>query len=53
MRPVAAQELVRLSELVWSEFESARLHHVADSPVEFAARLAGLESEIELETLAE
>lgn len=49
----AARELIRLQETVSPEFESAWIHHVADWPIEFAAALAGVESEIELETLAQ
>ena len=48
----AAREVLRLEEPVWPDFESAGLNHVAESPLVFAVVLAGIGSEIELETLA-
>lgn len=48
----SAREIVRLHDVVWDAFEKAELHHVAESPMAFAAVLSGVGSEMEVEALA-
>ncbi len=48
----SAREIVHLRDAVWDDFEKADLHHVAESPIAFAAVLSGVGSEMEVEALA-
>ncbi len=47
-----ASAIVGAADLIYPEFENAMLHHVADSPLDFAVVAAGFESLSDLEAVA-